>query len=71
MIMTSLWRHTWDVGTYFDMYGKRRPLAIVWYQFHVSWDFIFKFTRGGNHPPPPPWEDVLQKRLCRTGVNWC
>ena len=28
MIMTSLWRHTWDVGTYFGMYGKRRPLAI-------------------------------------------
>ena len=42
----SLWCHTWDVGTHFDMYGKWRPLAILWYQLHVSGDFIFKFTRG-------------------------
>ena len=28
------------------MYGKWRPLAILWYQLHLSGDFIFKFTRG-------------------------
>ena len=33
----------WDVCSYFGMYGKRRPLAILWYQLHV-WGFIYKFT---------------------------
>ena len=45
MNMTSLWRPTWDVGTYFGMYGKRSPLAILWYQLH-AWGLIFKFTGG-------------------------
>ena len=34
------------------MYGKRRPLAILWYQLHVS---------GGFH-----FSTVLQKGLGRT-----
>ena len=50
MIMTSLLRCTWDVGTYFGMYGKRRPLATLWYHCMYR-GFIFKFTGGGNHPP--------------------
>ena len=25
-----------DAGTYFGMYGKKRPLAILWYQLDVS-----------------------------------
>ena len=29
MIMTSFGRHTWDVGTNFGMYGRRRTLAII------------------------------------------
>ena len=37
-----------DAGTYFGMYGKKRPLAILWYQLDVSGGWIFKF----NHPPP-------------------
>ena len=48
MNMTSLSRPTWDVGTYFGMYGKRSPLAILWYQLH-AWGFILKLTGGGNH----------------------
>ena len=24
-------RHTHDVGTYFSIYGKKRPLPIIWY----------------------------------------
>ena len=35
MIMTSLRRHTWDVGTLFGIHEKRRPQAIVC-QLHVS-----------------------------------
>ena len=43
--------HTGDVGTYFGIYGKRRPLAILWYQLHVSEGFHFQVHReGGNHP---------------------
>ena len=59
IIMTSLWRHTWDFGTYFGMYGKRRPLAtgigLLWYQLDVSGGggegVSFSQLRvGGNHP---------------------
>ena len=32
---------------YFGMYGKRRPLAILWYQLHVSGGFHFQVHRGG------------------------
>ena len=36
----ALWRHcdwhyTLDVRTYFGMYGKRRPIAILWYQLDI------------------------------------
>ena len=41
MMMTSLLRRSWDVGTYFDMYGKNSPLAILWYQLHVYGGFHF------------------------------
>ena len=27
--------HTLDVCTYFGMYGKRRPITILWYQLDV------------------------------------
>ena len=67
MIMTSLWCHTKDVGTYFGMYGKRRPLAILWHQLHVSGDVIFKFAGGGNHPLV---KCVTKKRLGRTRVKF-
>ena len=63
MIMTSLWRHSRDAGTYFGIYGKKRPLAILWYQLDVSGELIFKFIGGGNDPSP--WEDVLQKGSVR------
>ena len=43
---------------YLFWYGKR-PLAVLWYQLHVSAGFIFKFIGGG----------VLQKRLGRKRVN--
>ena len=47
MIMTSLWRHTWNVGTYFG-YAKRRPLAILWYQLDVSGVSFSSFFFGGG-----------------------
>ena len=45
MVMTSLLRHTWVVVTYFGMYGKRRPIAILWYKLHVSGGFHFQDYR--------------------------
>ena len=42
------------------MYGKRRPLAIVWYQLHVSGGFIFKFTGGVVTTP--------LGKLCKKGL---
>ena len=45
MIMTSLWRHTWDVGTYFGIYSKRRPIAILWYQLH-AWGVSLSSSQG-------------------------
>ena len=59
--MTSLSRHTWDVGTYFGMYGNRRSLAILWYQLDVS-GVSFSSTQGGG-------TNVLQKRLDKTRVK--
>ena len=32
MFMMSLWHHMLDVCTYFGTDGKRRPIAILWYQ---------------------------------------
>ena len=32
------------------MCGKKRPLAVLWYQLYVSGVFIFKFTGIGDHP---------------------
>ena len=70
--MNSLWRHTWHVGTYFGrpMYGKRRPLAKLWYQLHIRYvagGFIFKFTGGGIITPLG--KTCYKKRLGRTRVN--
>ena len=52
MIMTSMWPHTRDFGTFFGLYGKRRPLLILWYQLDVyervsvsSWGGGLKFKR--------------------------
>ena len=43
--MTSLLRHTFDVCTYFGIFGKRRHIAIVPIRN------VFKnVTMGGNHP---------------------
>ena len=70
MVMTSLWRHTWDIGTYFSMYGKKRPLAILWLNLHVSEGFIFLSSQWEvNHPLELPWEDVLQKSLGKMRVR--
>ena len=47
--MRSLWRHTLDVDT-FGMYGKRKSLAILWYQLDVSEGFIFHhWKNSGNY----------------------
>ena len=42
---------------------KEETLSILWYQLDVSGGFIFKFTRGGNHPPPPLVRRVTKKGL--------
>ena len=55
--MMSLWRHTWDVVSYFGTYGKRRPLAILWYKLHESGA---SFSSSQYHPHPA-WEDVFKK----------
>ena len=60
MIFTSLLCHTWDIGTYFGMYGKKRHLAILWYQLDVSGGFIFKFTGGMVTP--------LVRRVTKEGL---
>ena len=44
MSVTSLCCHTWDAGTYFGMYRKRRPM--LWYQFDVSMGFHFQGHMG-------------------------
>ena len=46
-VTVTLYLRCWYL---FVMYGKKRPLAILWYQLNVSGGFIFKFTGGGNHP---------------------
>ena len=56
---------SWDVGTYFGMYGKCRPLAILWYQLHVSGGFIFKFT--GVVTTPPLVRRVTKKKKKKLG----
>ena len=46
------------------MYGKWRPLAILWYQLHVSGGFHFQVHRGsGNHPLG---KTCYKKRLGKT-----
>ena len=37
--------HTWDVDTYLSMYGKKKPLAILWFQLDVSGGFHFQVHR--------------------------
>ena len=36
MFVTSFCCHDLDILTYFGMYGKKRPIAILWYQLDVS-----------------------------------
>ena len=50
MIITSLRRQTWNVGTYFGMYRKRRLLALLWYQLHVSGGLHCQVHRGSGNP---------------------
>ena len=66
MIMTSLWCHTWDVGTYFGMYRKRRPLAILWYQLHVC-GVSFSSSQGGSNNPLG--KTCYKKGLVRWGLR--
>ena len=58
-IMTSLWRHTWDVCTFFGKCGKRRPIAIPWYQVTIPQAFIFQ-VHEGHATAPLPLIDVLE-----------
>ena len=44
---------------FFCMYGKRRPIAISWYQISIPQAFIFQVHR---RRVPPPWLDVLQQQ---------
>ena len=61
-------RHVYDVivtscvkcCTYFGMYGKKRPIAILRCQLGVSGGSVFNFTGGGNHPLGKP---CYRKRL--------
>ena len=64
MFMTPLWRHTLHVCTYLGMYGKRKPMAILWCQLDV-WGFSFQ-AHGGNHPLCKP---CCRKRLGKTRDN--
>ena len=47
-IMTSLWRHIRDVCIFFflGMFGKRRPIASLWFQIGTHQAFIFQVNRG-------------------------
>ena len=51
-IMTSFWRHTWNVHTFFCLYGKRRLIdsyTVPWYQISIQ-AFIFQVHRGLQPP---------------------
>ena len=40
------------VGTYFGIYGKRRPLAILWHGTNYIYGGSFSSSQwGGNHSP--------------------
>ena len=49
------------------MNGKKRPLAILWYQLDVYLGSAFKCTGGGNHPLGKP---CYRKRLDKTMVKF-
>ena len=66
MFITSLWRHTLDVCTYFDMYGKKKLITILWCQLHISGSSVFKFTWGGNNPLE---NSVTEKSLVRRDLR--
>ena len=59
--VTSLWRHTWTDVHDFGINGKRRP-SLLYHNLGVS---ISSLQGVGNHPNQ---EDVLQKRLRKTGL---
>ena len=71
MVMLSLWRHTWNVGTYFGIhvFGKKRSLAFLWYQLHVSKEFHF-LSSYGVITTPSQERGVIKKGLIRRGLNW-
>ena len=46
------------------MYGKRKPIAILWYQLDI-WGGRFSRVRGGNHSLGKPFteKDFLKRGL--------
>ena len=64
--ITSLRHYKLDVRTYFGIYGKRRTIAILWYQLDVCWGFRFQVQRGNVNPLGKP---CYRKRLCKATVK--
>ena len=51
MIMTSLWHHTWDVGTYFGYIWKEETPSYTMVPIRCILGFHFQVYKGGNHDP--------------------
>ena len=66
-IMTSLWRHIWYVCTFLGMHGKKRPIAIPWYQISIPRAFVFQVYWGFN--TPLPWLECVTKTACLLVLN--
>ena len=52
--MALLIHHTLDVCTNFYMCGKRRPIALLWYELAISGGLRFQVHGGDNHPFSKP-----------------
>ena len=52
---------------YFGMYGKKRPLAILWYQLDVPGGLNSSLQVVVTTPPPS--KDLLEKSLVRRGLT--
>ena len=68
IFMTSLWRHMLDVCTYFGMHGKRRSIAILWYQLDIFEGVQFSSHRGVL-PPLPLVNRFMHTGFLRRGLN--
>ena len=59
-------------GLYFiAVYGKKRPIAILWHHLNISGGSVFHLTGGGgfgNHPLSLV-NRVTEKSLVRRGLN--